>query len=250
MRKDSDLVLGVIQARCSSTRLPNKSMTFIHEKSMFEWVYRRALNAKSLSGLVVATSTAPSDDKLYYYCRQRRIPVYRGSLDDVLLRYYKLAEAFKAKHVVRLTGDCPLIDPKVIDKVVNKHIAHDMDYTSNVIKPTYPDGLDVECISFYALADTHQNAVSEVDRQHVTQYILKRQDYFRCLSVENDKDLSSHRWTVDEKEDLEFVMSVYDYFVGKQKKQIFYMSDILKFIQLNPNIVVNDKFKRNEGLLK
>lgn len=247
-------VIGVIQVRCSSSRLPNKSLMPLMDMPVFEHVYRRAVRSTIFDNVIIATSVDRSDDRLVNLCSMKKIPIYRGSLEDVLSRYYRIAKAFNAEHIVRLTGDCPLLDTGVIEEVVVRHLLHDNDYTSNVIKPTYPDGLDAEAMTKEALTRVHLTAVDPVDREHVTQMIMKNQDRYICENVAQKKDHSNLRWSIDHQEDYDFVKAVYEHLYDKQKPddtgyKYFGMDAVLKLIKKRPEIVQNANHLRNEGLI-
>ena len=166
---------------------------------------------------MVATSTAVADDAIEKMCRERGVPCYRGSENDVLDRFYNAARAEKAAQVVRITADCPLIDPDVIDRVVRRFQHGDLDYASNAMVRTYPDGLDTEICSFSALERAWHEATKTSEREHVTPYL--RSEKFRTANVENELEFSqqNYRWTVDEPEDLEFIRAVYKAFRGREQ---------------------------------
>ena len=168
------------------------------------------------------------DKSLFYSIRIKGISHFAGSEEDVLDRYYGAATLFGIENIVRITSDCPLIDPGVVDKVVKAYQDGNVDYASNTIVRTYPDGLDVEAFSYNALSQAWKEATSEFDREHVTPYILRNESKFKCLSVEHTSNLSSLHWTVDIEEDLEFVRKVYAR-LGNQ----FTWMDILKVLEVS-----------------
>ena len=172
--------------------------------------------------------------------------------DDVLDRYYKTAINYNVKSddiIIRITSDCPLIDPFVVDKVIEEHLLNNNDYTSNVIDCTYPDGLDCEVFNFSTLKDAWVNANLSSQREHVTLYIRNNPDKFKLANVKHHKDLSELRWTLDEKEDFIFIDEIYKNLFNKSS--FFTMEDILDLIKEKPNLLkINSEFIRNEGLLK
>ena len=205
-------VVAIIQARMGSSRLPGKSLAEIEGRPMLWHVIQRVKRARLVDRVVVATSTAPADDAIEKMCRENDVPCHRGSENDVLDRFYHAARAEKAAQVVRITADCPLIDPEVIDRVVRRFQRGDLDYASNAMVRSYPDGLDTEIFSFSALERAWHEASKTSEREHVTPYL--RSEKFRTANVENDStSLYQHyRWTVDEAEDLEFIRAVYKAF--------------------------------------
>src|SRR5208282_1417599 len=176
--------IAIIQARMGSSRLPGKSLAEIEGRPMLWHVIQRVKRASLVDRVVVATSTAPADDVIEKMCQENGVPCYRGSENNVLDRYYHAARAEKAAQVVRITADCPLIDPELIDQVVSRFQTGDLDYASNTMVRTYPDGLDTEVFSFSALERAWHEAVKDSEREHVTPYL--RSDKFRTANVEND----------------------------------------------------------------
>ncbi|MBE2267255.1 MAG: aminotransferase class III-fold pyridoxal phosphate-dependent enzyme [Anaerolinea sp.] len=230
----------------SSSRLPGKVLADIRGKPMILRVVERARGARTLDEVVLATTVDPADDPLAALGEQIGIPVFRGDQADVLDRYYQAARHFNADVVVRLTGDCPLLDPQVIDRVVTAFSAEPRDYVSNTLIVSYPDGLDTEVFSFAALERAWREAGLASEREHVTPYIHKNPALFRLGNVLNERDLSHMRWTVDEPSDLEFVRAIY----ARLNAQ-FTMDDVLRLIELQPDLTqVNAGFERNEGYAK
>lgn len=220
---EQEMIVAIIQARTGSTRLPNKVLADIEGKSMLAHIIER-VKASSVDKVIVATTTNPQDEPIVDIAKQYGVDYFLGSEHDVLDRYYNAATRFRADSIVRITADCPLIDPHVIDKIVQAYLKGNYDYVTNVIKRTYPDGLDTEVFSYSALQKAWLEATLPEDREHVTLYVWKRPDLFNHYSVEQDKDLSRLRWTVDTQKDLDFVRDVYKC-LGR--RGIFYMEDIL-----------------------
>lgn len=203
------MILGILQARTSSTRLPGKVLQPLQGAPMIVRELERVRRAEMLDGLVVATSTDPSDDELADVVAAAGVDVRRGSLDDVLGRFLQVADEFQPGTVVRLTGDNPLTDPGVIDLVVHRHLDAGADYTSNAIERSFPRGLDAEAVQTDALRRLAALGPSAEEREHVTLGIYRRPDLFRLEAVTQQPDRSALRWTVDEPADLAFVREVY-----------------------------------------
>ncbi len=239
-------ILAILQARMSSTRLPGKVLKPILGRPMLALQIERVLQSKKIDKLVVATSVDPTDDSIEALCRELSIPCFRGSLDDVLDRFYKAALNFQPKHIVRLTGDCPLIDPDILDELITFYLKGNYDYASNSREPTFPDGLDAEIFKFDVLEKAWKEAKLPSQREHVTSFIYQHPERFSLGIYKNAVDLSFHRWTVDYEEDFEFVSKIFEELYPKNPR--FRMADILKFLELHPELVeINKKFKRNEG---
>jgi spore coat polysaccharide biosynthesis protein SpsF len=203
----------IIQARMGSTRLPGKVLKPLLGKPMLWWVVQRVRKARYLDEVVVATTALDRDDTLADFCREQDIPCYRGSEDDVLDRYYQAARKFHATHIVRITSDCPLIDPGVIDCVAAAFFSAGprVDYASNITTRTYPRGLDTEVFSNAVLAQAWREDQSAW-REHVTPYIHQQPEKFRLLEVSNRVDFSRFRWTVDTPEDFALIEQIYGAF--------------------------------------
>jgi len=205
--------------------------------------------ANSIDRLLVATSNDSSDDPIAALCRDNGILFYRGSLEDVLDRYYQAAKGCNPEHVVRLTGDCPLIDPEVINRVIRFYIEGAFDYASNTVSPTFPDGLDVEVFRFSCLEAAWREARLASQREHVTPFMHQQPVRFRVGCLRHERDLSNMRWTVDQAEDFEFVAQVYEALY--RAKPGFDMEDVLRLLECKPELMdINAQFQRNEGYLK
>jgi spore coat polysaccharide biosynthesis protein SpsF len=242
-------MVAVLQARASSSRLPGKVLRPILGQPMLARQIERILRAKNIDEVVVATSTDSSDDPLVEICRNAGISCFRGSLDDVLDRVFIAARSRAANDIVRLTGDCPLADPAVIDHVIEAYRASGADYASNTLQPTLPDGLDVEVASFLALQRAWADARLPSEREHVTPYLYVHPELFRLHPVQWPTDLSSLRWTVDTAADFEFVTAVYENLYPT--KSAFTMDDVLRLLDSRPDLLaINQGHKRNEGFLK
>jgi spore coat polysaccharide biosynthesis protein SpsF (cytidylyltransferase family) len=240
--------VAIIQARMTSTRLPGKILADIAGKPLLYHVVSRARQARTVDLVVVATTDLPTDDPTQECCRSMDVPCFRGSEDDVLDRYYRAAEEFPAEAVVRLTADCPLLDPRTIDNVVRFFHKGGYDYVCNTMPPTYPDGLDTEVFRRESLTRAWHEARLQSEREHVTPYIWKQPGLFRIGNVANDTDYSKLRWTVDEPADLEFVRHVYAHFGATVR---FGMTEILDLLMNRPEIqAINAGFERNEGYFR
>jgi len=203
-------ILAVLQARMGSSRLPGKVMAPILGKAMLLRQIERIRRSKYIEDLVLATSTDPSDDPVAAACKADGVTVFRGSLNDVLDRFYRAAAGQQPTHVVRLTGDCPLADPAVIDAVIQRHLDSGSDYTSNALEPTYPDGLDVEVCKFTTLETAWKEATVTWHREHVMPFIHSQPTRFKLASFKGAENLSHLRWTVDEPQDLAVVRAIYE----------------------------------------
>jgi len=203
------MISAIIQARMGSTRLPGKILKEIDDESMLGHVLDRVLRARCPDQVVVATTDKEEDDRIVEFCKRESVPYFRGSEEDVLDRFYQACGHYGSNSIVRLTADCPLIDPEVIDEVTRVYQKNDCDYASNTLERTYPDGLDVEVFSREALEVAWRGADLKSEREHVTPYIWKNDDRFDLCHVTLDMDLSELRWTVDEPEDLLFVRELY-----------------------------------------
>ncbi|MDB4281777.1 glycosyltransferase family protein [Paraglaciecola sp.] len=238
----------ILQARVSSTRLPGKVLKLIIGKAMLAHQIARVQRAKLVDKIIIATSEDRSDDAIAQLCEHLSIPCFRGNLLDVLDRFYQASLAFPSEVIVRLTGDCPLIDSDIIDEVIDAHLNGSNNYTSNCEPASFPDGLDVEVFNYSALKTTWTNAKKPSEREHVTLFIRNHPELFSCGSVQHDTDLSNLRWTVDEKEDFIFVEQIYQALY--RPNPAFTFNDILHYLEQYPDVAkINQSFTRNEGLL-
>jgi spore coat polysaccharide biosynthesis protein SpsF len=228
--------LAILQARMSSTRLPGKVLADINGRPMIYWQIMRIREAKSIDELVVVTSTDQSDNVLTEYLQQQGVLVERGSIDNVLERFLQTLERFKEyENIVRLTADCPLVMPKLIDEMVTKFEKSNIDFLSNALEPTFPDGLDVEIVKQSALIRLSGYPLSTAEREHVTLGLRNRINEFSVENFSQDTDLSSLRWTVDYEEDLEFARKVYDEFNGNELT--FNYQDLLDLLRGKPKLI-------------
>jgi spore coat polysaccharide biosynthesis protein SpsF len=208
-------VVAIIQARMGSTRLPGKVLMDLAGESMLARVVNRCSRAATLHEVAVAATTQPADEAIARLCAERGWPCFRGSEDDVLDRYERAAETCNADAVVRITSDCPLIEPAIIDRTVREFLKRrpDADYACNFLPDrTFPRGLDVEVIGRDALNRAWREDRNPAWREHATEYVLHHPELFRIHGVTNDRDYSHQRWTVDKAEDLAFVRRIYGHF--------------------------------------
>jgi spore coat polysaccharide biosynthesis protein SpsF len=239
------MILAILQARMSSTRLPGKVMLPILGVPALQQQIRRIQNSMLIDKLIVATSDDESDTVIADLCQKIDVACFRGPLDDVLDRFYQAAKTYEPLHIVRLTGDCPLCDSGIIDEVIQYHLDGDFDFTSNALPPTFPDGLDVEVIRYNLLEDAASNATTNRQREHVTPYIREQADT-HVGNYTNSKDLSSLRWTLDYQDDYEFIIKVYEHLYKLNPE--FNYTDIIKLIENNPEIQkINSSHIRNEA---
>lgn len=242
-------ILTLLQARTSSTRLPGKVLLPLLGQPMILRQIERIKRAKLIGTLCLVTSTDPSDDELAEVVARAGVAVFRGSLDDVLDRFYAATRQYPADIVVRLTGDCPLADPAIIDAAIQHFIDSGVDYLNNCQPATYPDGLDVEVFRLAALEEAWEHAALPSQREHVTPYIHGQPERFRLGAIRNDQDLSALRLTVDESADFTLVERIYTALYPT--KPDFALADILALLDNHPDwLGLNADIIRNAGYLK
>lgn len=217
----------------TSTRLPGKVLEPILGMPMIGRQIERLRRSSLLGGLVVATSVDPSDDPLVAYLSSLDVPVVRGSLDDVLGRFVAVLDEYSPDVVVRLTADCPLASPSVVDQVIAA-FGPDIDYVSNTLEPTWPDGVDVEVVRASALRWVAANSDDPYEHEHVTLGVYRRPNRFHCVNVSGDIDMSTLRWTVDNADDLAFVRAVYGELHPSDPS--FDVVDVLELLQRDPSL--------------
>ena len=229
--------VAIIQARMSSSRLPGKVLKEAGGRPLLSRMVERVRRAKLVNETVVATTVDPSDDVLAEFCQVENLPFYRGNLMDVLDRYYQTALAHQADIVVRLTGDCPFIDPDLVDETIQALLTQNADFACNRLPPpltrTYPIGLDVEVCTFEALTRAWREAKEKHEREHVMPYLYEVPGRFKVLKVDYPIDYGDLRWTVDTPQDLEFVKAVYE---KLDNRNDFTWLDVLKIVQASPEI--------------
>jgi spore coat polysaccharide biosynthesis protein SpsF len=196
-------------------------------------VVDRLRGAVLVQQIVVATSSLALDDAVASECEQLEVECFRGSEDDVLDRYYRCAQSFAAETVVRITADCPVIDPTLVDRTIHLFREHPCDYASNALVPRYPRGLDVEVFTIEALTHAWREATEAYEREHVTPYLYEHPELFRLVSVESHVDYGKHRWTVDTREDLELLRRIYARFGNRDD---FRWEEVLRVIEREPQL--------------
>jgi spore coat polysaccharide biosynthesis protein SpsF len=247
--------VAIVQARLGSTRLPKKMLLDLVGKPLLWHVIHRLRASSKIDSVVIATTNTPQDDAITNFCSEYDFLCYRGSEDDVLDRFYQTAKYHEADTVVRVTGDCPLIDPNIVDLIITAFHSQNCDYASNLgsIDPngffqgrTFPDGLDAEAFSLQTLKCAWQEAALPSDREHVTPYIYKNPDKFRVFQVTQKEDLSSLRWTLDGPEDLIFIRQIFEALYSP--KHHFLTPDVLNLLTMHPELnEINAGMNINEG---
>jgi len=239
---------AIVQARMSSTRLPGKVLLPLKEKPALWHVLNRLKHAKKLDTIVLATSNSPEDRVLKEVADGLEVPTFFGDLDDVLSRYYHAAKTYKIDPIVRITADCPVIDPQIVDEVVQNFIDGNYDYYG--LAGAFPDGLDVVCFSFRALSTAFYEANLPSEREHVGGAFFERNHHrFKTGKFEKFTDRLDYRWTLDEPEDYEFLKIVFNELYEEGK--VFSCWDIFELLERQPELTkINTHIIRNEGLVK
>jgi len=198
--------IAIVQARMSSTRLPGKVLKPLSGKVVLEHVLERLRKCKLIDQIVIATTTDEIDDQLVEWCNKKNVMCFRGDRNDVLSRYYECASKFNAEEVVRITSDNPLIDPEIVDEVIALRRKSEADYAANNLEKSFPHGLDVEVMTFQALAESNKNAIEDFEREHVTQYIRHRPKQYKLINLSADGgNWHSIRLTLDEDADRQLI---------------------------------------------
>ena len=241
--------IAIVQARMGSSRLPGKVLAEICGKPMLGFLLQRLRQTAGLDKIVVATTTSDEDDVLVNWLESNGVSYFRGSENDVLDRFWHCARIHKADAVIRVTADDPLKDPEIIGRALSElRAVEGTDYVSNTIRPTFPEGLDIEVFTFQALTRAHKKATLQSEREHVTPFIWKNPDQFNLRCFEMDPNLSSWRWTVDKPEDLAFIRTVMSH-LGNEINVSY--KDIISLILSKPELAqINSGTVRNEGYLK
>lgn len=240
--------VGIIQARMSSSRLPGKVLLPLAGREVLAHILDRLAVCETIDDVIVATSDQLSDDVLAEWCINQRVQVFRGSLDDVLDRYYRCAELVRADAVVRITADCPALDPTIVDEVVRGFKAGDFDLF--YLGGEFPDGLDCAVFSFSALERAWREATLKSEREHVGPYMVNHPEWFRLGSLEKFTGMALHRWTLDEPRDLAFLQAVFERLQRLDGKP-FLAGEILDLLDREPELLsANQGIVRNEGLIK
>jgi spore coat polysaccharide biosynthesis protein SpsF len=225
---------AIIQARMGSTRLPGKVLLRVCGKTMLEHLLDRLKRSRRLSGTVVATSTGSADDAIEAELQRLNMACFRGSEEDVLGRYAGAAREFPADAYVRITADCPLFDPQLLDGMIERFLVVNCDYLANTLERTYPRGLDAEIFRKSALEEASARATKAHQREHVTPYIIEHPDRFRLCSFKGEKDFSHYRWTLDTPDDLRLMRAVYEALYPPNPH--FSTEDVLKLLAERPEL--------------
>ena len=238
----------IIQARMGSSRLPGKTLMKLNKyRTTLDFVINQLSFSALLDKIVIATTNLEQDDIIEKNAKTLGIDCFRGSSDDVLDRYYHCAKKFQINTIVRITSDCPLIDPQIVDQAIRKYQSEDYDYVTNTLSRSYPIGTDVEIFSFEILEKTWQKAILPSEREHVTLFIRNKKLNFKLGNLKNSKNLGHLRWTLDRVEDLNLIRKI----VVKINKNPILMNDILNLFSLEPELIkINEHITQNEGMLK
>lgn len=241
-------IIATVEARMASSRLPGKILLPLCGKPSLERLVERARRSRYLADVVIATTINPADDTVGYWARECGISVFRGSEDDVLLRVLGAARHFNADILVELTGDCPLIDPAIIDQLIELYQSGDYDYVSNVLERTYPRGLDTQVFSTAVLQEVERTTQDPADRENVSLYIYEHPERFKLGGIQAPAELHAPelRICVDREEDYEVVKAVYEalYF----KNQSFTSCDVVKFLKTHPEITARNAHVRQKAV--
>lgn len=224
-----------VQARMSSTRLPGKVLMPVLGKPLLKYQMERLSRVKLANQVAILTSVSSKDDEIVNFCNLHGFLCYRGSEEDVLARYYKVAQERCPEAIVRITADCPLIDPEIVDQVIQvyRNLSPQIDYVSNSIQRTFPRGLDAEIFSFKALEQTYFDTKDPNEREHVTLHMYRHPEKFRLENVPSPIDLSQYRWTVDTPEDFQLIELLLKELYPKNRN--FHLKDVLEVLQQHPD---------------
>ena len=244
-------IVGVTQARINSTRLPRKVLLPILAKPLLQYHLERAKQSTLVNKWIVATTEEDESDLICDIAAKLSLPFFKGSLHDVLDRFYQAVKNEQADYIVRITADCPLIDATIIDAIIKMCIEQKLDYVSNTLKPTFPDGMDVEIFKFSALEKAWREATLKIEREHVTPFIWQNSSFFdksifASKNYSNKDDFSSYRLTVDQQADFDLIKNLIEN-LGGDKPWIVYVN----YLKNNPQLLAsNSSIKRNEGFIK
>ena len=231
-----------------SSRLPGKVLMKLNENcSTLDFVLNQLSFSTLIDKIIIDTTNLVQDDIIEQTAKNLGIECFRGNSDDVLDRYYNCAKKFQMDNIVRITSDCPLIDPGIVDEVISKYKSGNYDYFTNTLIRTYPIGTDVEIFSFEILEKTWQNATLPSEREHVTPFIRNKKMNFRVGNLENKKKLDHVRWTLDRQEDLDLIREI----ISKINKKPILMNDILNLFSAEPQLIkINENISQDEGIIK
>ena len=237
----------IIQARVGSKRFPKKILKNLDKKyNVLEYVINQLKYSKKIDKIIIATTLSKQDEVIIDFAKKHNYEYFRGSENDVLDRFYQCAKKFNLDTIVRITSDCPLIDPNIVDQVIEKFTLTNNDYVTNTFPRTFPKGLDVEIFNFIVLANMWKNATLPSEREHVTQFVFNNKK-FKIENFKNEQNLSSLRWTIDYEKDYEFLCKI----IQKIVKRPILMNDVLKILDAEPDLKeINSNIDPNEGLEK
>lgn len=238
----------ILQARMGSQRLPGKVLRLVADKPMLEWCLLRLEQSRHCRRVIVATSTVQADDAIEGFCRKRNTPCFRGSEDDVLLRYYEAGQKFQADPVIRVTADCPLVDAGVLDRMLAAFAENDADYLSNTVERTFPQGLDLEIFTAAALVRAQEEAVQRYEREHVTPFLYQHPELFTLVSFKNETDYSHLRVTVDTVEDWQVADNIYSHFKHIGRDHLFSLEELLRLHATHPELFAPNREVRQKKL--
>ncbi|MBI5190041.1 MAG: glycosyltransferase family protein [Nitrospirae bacterium] len=242
-------VTAIIQARLGSTRLPGKTLIELEGVPLLGHLISRVRACRNVDGIVIATTVKQRDDRLEEYAKGLGIGCFRGDEDDVLDRFYGAAKEFGIATIVRVTPDCPMLDPDIVDMVVEEFLKSGADYATNTLPPTYPDGMDVEVLSFSALETAWKESSLRSEREHVTPYIRNHPEHFTLVNVAGKEDLSRLRLTVDEQLDLDMAKEIFRRLYPGNR--LFGLAEVLALLECEPGLLeINQMIGRNEGYAK
>ena len=238
----------IIQARMNSTRLPGKVMIKIDNSNpLLNYVISQLQHSKFLEKIVVATTINPDDDEIFDYTKNQHIDCFRGDEIDVLDRYYQCAKKYSFSTIVRIPSDKPLVDPIIMDKMIDIFTSNSFDYVTNFLPLTFPSGTEVEVFSFKALETAWKNAKLPSEREHVTPYFYNNKDKFKIFNYENEVDLSKFRYAVDREQDLKLVKLL----ISKINKRPILLEDVMRQFDIEPNLInINKDVNYYEGYEK
>lgn len=243
------MIIGILQARTGSSRLPNKVLYEIRGKTLLEIYIERVKHSRLIEKIVIATTTRSEDDVIEKISEKLEVDYFRGSENDLVNRYYQCAKKYHADIIVRLSSDNPFVDFRVLDRAVQIFKDNEVDFVTNHFQPTYPEGLDVEVYSLHTLEKLWKEAKLLSEREHVFPYIQNHPDQFKIINFRQDNDYSHLRWVIDHKCDYQMTKVIYDYLY--EKNPIFLQEDILELLGDHPEIAaMNSHIPRKEGVNK
>lgn len=252
-KKTKKKIFAIVQARMASTRLPGKVLMSINGKPMLWHVLNRLKFSKKINEIILAIPNTKENDILEKFAKDNKMKYFRGREKDVLFRYYEAAKKFKCEIIARVTSDDPLVDPEIVDLVIKKHLNSGADFTANfldgkkgnIIKRSFPRGLEVEVFNFSTLKKSCQEAQKSYQREHVDPYVFEHPERFQIADIENKENLSRLRWTVDESRDLELIREIYKRLYKKGK--IFLMEDVVNLLKKCPKLAeINRDIKQKK----